>query len=134
MPENHECLPYVANDGNVYCDTCTEWIGGDEYATEQIRKVTQLEAELDKWRNWKPNDEVLAELKEKASERVYIGGLESRQHQLEAENEALREALDHCGYDPTDCIDCGGPPHNEHCRFWKLRHLGLWADALKEGE
>ena len=53
--------------------------------------------------------------------------------QLEAENEGLMDALDHCGYDPTDCIDCGGPPHNEHCRFWKLRHLGLWDDALKEG-
>ena len=45
------------------------------------------------------------------------------------EHAKLLDALEHCGYDPTDCIDCGGPPHNEHCRFWKLRHLGLWGDA-----
>jgi len=42
---------------------------------------------------------------------------------LEAENAALVDALYHSGYDPEDCIDCGGPPHNEQCRFWKLRHL-----------
>lgn len=42
---------------------------------------------------------------------------------LEAENEMLLDALAHCGYDPEDCIDCGGPPHNEYCRFWKLRHI-----------
>ena len=42
---------------------------------------------------------------------------------LKAENEALIDALNHCGYDPNDCIDCGGPPHNEWCRFWKVRHL-----------
>ena len=39
----------------------------------------------------------------------------------------LTDALEHCGYDPDDCIDCGGPPHNEWCRFWKLRHiLSYW--------
>ncbi len=39
----------------------------------------------------------------------------------------LTDALEHCGYDPEDCIDCGGPPHNEWCRFWKLRHvLSYW--------
>ena len=37
--------------------------------------------------------------------------------------EVLIDALNHCGYDPDDCIDCGGPPHNEWCRFWKVRHL-----------
>ena len=41
----------------------------------------------------------------------------------EVENEMLVDALEHCGYDPEDCIDCGGPPHNEYCRFWKLRHI-----------
>ena len=40
---------------------------------------------------------------------------------LEKRVEELEDALEHCGYDPTDCIDCGGPPHNEWCRFWKLR-------------
>lgn len=39
------------------------------------------------------------------------------------------DALEHCGYDPDDCIDCGGPPHNEWCRFWKLRHiLSYWKE------
>ena len=37
--------------------------------------------------------------------------------------ELLVDALEHCGYDETDCIDCGGPPHNEWCRFWKLRDV-----------
>jgi hypothetical protein len=40
---------------------------------------------------------------------------------LEQQVEGLEDALEHCGYDPTDCIDCGGPPHNKWCRFWKLR-------------
>ncbi len=35
----------------------------------------------------------------------------------------VEDALEHCGYDPTDCIDCGGPPHNKWCRFWKLRDV-----------
>ena len=35
----------------------------------------------------------------------------------------LVDALEHCGYDERDCIDCGGPPHNESCRFWKLRRI-----------
>ena len=49
---------------------------------------------------------------------------------LEEENELLQDALYHSGYDWTDCIDCGGPPHNEYCRFWKLRHLfPLWFEA-----
>jgi len=39
---------------------------------------------------------------------------------LEAEVADLMDALYHSGYDPEDCIDCGGPPHNEWCRFWKL--------------
>ena len=43
--------------------------------------------------------------------------------QLEADNEALIDALNHCGYDPDDCIDCGDSPHNKWCRFWKIRHL-----------
>ena len=42
---------------------------------------------------------------------------------LEQRVERYRDALEHCGYDPTDCIDCGGPPHNEWCRFWKLRNV-----------
>ena len=41
----------------------------------------------------------------------------------------LIDALNHCGYGPDDCIDCGGPPHNEWCRFWKIRHLlDYWED------
>lgn len=48
--------------------------------------------------------------------------------------EGLEDALEHCGYDPTDCIDCGGPPHNEWCRFWKLRDIlpVLFAAAEEE--
>jgi hypothetical protein len=47
--------------------------------------------------------------------------------ELYAQNELLIDALEHCGYDPEDCIDCGGPPHNDTCRFWKLRHvLSYW--------
>ena len=43
------------------------------------------------------------------------------------QNERLVDALEHCGYDSEDCIDCGGPPHNDTCRFWKLRHvLSYW--------
>ena len=53
--------------------------------------------------------------------------------ELKAENEALLDALVHSGYDPEDCIDCGGPPHNEHCRFWKVRHL-LPFDMVLTGE
>ena len=48
---------------------------------------------------------------------------------LEADNETLLDALEHCGYDPEDCIDCGGPPHDEHCRFWKLKHLLSYWEA-----
>lgn len=48
---------------------------------------------------------------------------EKELEQLQADNEMLLDALEHCGYDPEDCIDCGGPPHNEWCRFWKLRHV-----------
>ena len=48
----------------------------------------------------------------------------AREHAaLKRENEMLFDALVHSGYDPNDCIDCGGPPHNEHCRFWKLRNI-----------
>ena len=43
--------------------------------------------------------------------------------QLEDKLEVMEDALVHCGYDVTDCIDCGGPPHNEWCRFWKLRDI-----------
>ncbi|KKL83780.1 hypothetical protein LCGC14_1971260, partial [marine sediment metagenome] len=32
---------------------------------------------------------------------------------LEARLSKMEDALEHCGYDPTDCIDCGGQPHNE---------------------
>ena len=50
----------------------------------------------------------------------------------EAENEALLDALEHCGYDPEDCIDCCGPPCNDTCRFWKLRHvLSYWEEIEK---
>lgn len=46
---------------------------------------------------------------------------------LMTENEKLVDALEHCGYDPEDCIECGGPPCNETCRFWKLRDvLSYW--------
>ena len=48
--------------------------------------------------------------------------------------EELKDALEHCGYDPTDCIDCGGPPHNEWCRFWKLRDFVPALFALAEEE
>ena len=53
--------------------------------------------------------------------------------ELVAENEMLLDALVHSGYDPDDCIDCGGPPHNEYCRFWKVRHL-LPFDMVLTGE
>ncbi len=48
--------------------------------------------------------------------------------------EGLEDALVHSGYDPTDCIDCGGPPHNEWCRFWKLRDVVPILFALAEEE
>ena len=51
---------------------------------------------------------------------------------LEQRVEGLEDALEHCGYDPTDCIDCGGPPHNEWCRFWKLRDVVPLLFALAE--
>ena len=53
---------------------------------------------------------------------------------LEAKLSKMEDALEHCGYDPTDCIDCGGPPHNEWCRFWKLRDVVpiLFAAAEEE--
>ena len=50
--------------------------------------------------------------------------------ELQDDRDALLDALYHCGYDPDDCIDCGGPPHNEWCRFWKLRHiLSYWEET-----
>ena len=54
-----------------------------------------------------------------------IRELSARSHEMasEEEREALIDALEHCGYDKRDCIDCGGPPHNEWCRFWKLRDV-----------
>ena len=54
---------------------------------------------------------------------------ENKVRKLEADNETLLDALEHCGYDPEDCIDCGGPPHDEHCRFWKLKHLLSYWEA-----
>jgi len=56
-------------------------------------------------------------------------GYNWRKRKLEEENEALIDALEHCGYDPDDCIDCGGPPHNEWCRLWKIRHLLSYWEA-----
>lgn len=53
---------------------------------------------------------------------------------LESENEALIDVIEHCGYDPEDCIDCGGPPHNEHCRFWKIRYLSSYYESVMEGK
>jgi len=52
-----------------------------------------------------------------------VAELENKVAQLEDKLEAMEDALEHCGYDPADCIDCGGPPHNEWCRFWKLRDI-----------
>ena len=72
--------------------------------------------------------------------RAHICKLEDRIAELSAENEKLQDAIYHSGYDWEDCIDCGGPPHNEYCRFWKLRHLfPLWFegqadDSPKESE
>lgn len=57
-------------------------------------RFERLVRDLDKWRNWKPSDETLAELKEQAKARdgsylsslavqaAYIGGLEARLQQL----------------------------------------------------
>lgn len=67
-------------------------------------------------------------------ERRHLNTLKRRIKELEEENEALIDALNHCGYDPDDCIDCGGPPHNEHCRFWKLRHLLSYWDSADTKE
>lgn len=73
----------------------------DIKALEQ--RVTQLNTELEKWRNWKPDDEDLADMQEQAQCRdgsynsglaacgVYIGGLEYRVREFEAENERLIE-------------------------------------------
>ena len=56
-----------------------------------------------------------------------------KKRKLEEENDLLQDALYHSGYDWDDCIDCGGPPHDEHCRFWKLRHLfPLWFEGQED--
>ena len=92
---------------------------------DYVDKVAQLEEEN-------------AELKDMlAIYKVLRDAHKSHRRSLKRENEQLQDALYHSGYDWTDCIDCGGPPHNEHCRFWKLRHLfPLWfedahADTLE---
>ena len=106
-------------------------------------KIAQLEAELDKWCNWKPDDEDLADMQEQAQCRdgsynsglaacgVYIGGLEYRVRELEAENERLRgEPCSVCGQQPSVLIDKG---HKE--TYWKC-HGCIREDihdALKEG-
>ena len=75
----------------------------DEHWSAMEDKIAQLEAELDKWRNWKPDSEDLADMQEQAQCRdgsynsglaacgVYIGGLEYRVRELEAKNQRLRE-------------------------------------------
>jgi hypothetical protein len=76
---------------------------------ELERECVSLEAELDKWKNWKPDDETLLALQEQAkasdgtytnglaAQACYIGGLEYRQKELETSRDEWRrkyEALD----------------------------------------
>jgi hypothetical protein len=49
--------------------------------------------------------------------------LNNRINDLQCKLELALDTIEHSGYDPDDCIDCGGPPHNEHCRFYRLRDL-----------
>lgn len=68
--------------------------------------IAQLEAELAKWRNWKPDDENLADMQQQALARdgtytnglaaghVYMRGLEARQRELETENRQLRRIIE----------------------------------------
>ena len=66
---------------------------------------------------------------------VTVCCMRSPQISRDEENELLQDALYHSGYDWEDCIDCGGPPHDEQCRFWKLRHLfPLWFEGQEEQE
>ena len=76
------------------------------YMDDLIGRVKQLEAELDKWRNWKPDDEALADMQQQALAKdgtytnglaaghVYMRGLEARQRVLEAENRQLRRIIE----------------------------------------
>jgi len=58
-----------------------------------------------------------------------VRGMQKGRERKNALIELLIDALEHCGYNPDDCIDCGGPPHEETCRFWKLRNiLSYWQD------
>jgi len=71
---------------------------------KQEKTIDALAAELEKWRNWKPDDDVLRDSKAQACDSsgevqslagatVYIGGLEVALKKSVAENAKLREAL-----------------------------------------
>ena len=44
MMGKHMHDPYVASDGCVYCEECTEWLGDDEYATRRVKAASRLSA------------------------------------------------------------------------------------------
>ena len=70
-----------------------------------------------------------------ANEQAMLNKRYEQMEQLKTERDALVDTLEHCGYDPEDCIDCGGPPHNKWCRFWKLRHiLSYWEEEIERAQ
>ena len=114
MPEQHECdyglricmdpgySPYLEIDCACGCGKTLS----PREARDRLNEYETLKAELEKWRRWIPDDEDLRDMQEQARARdgtytnglaaqaVYIGGLESRQHQLEAELETLKKATE----------------------------------------
>ena len=100
-----------------------DWSEYDGFPSDKTIPLSERVADTYDWlgivgANWNPAE---------------VAKLEERIAELSAENEKLQDAIYHSGYDWDDCIDCGGPPHNEYCRFWKLRHLfPLWFE--RQGE
>ena len=102
----------------------------DNALKSSVNIINQLEAELDKWRNWKPDDEDLADMQQQALARdgtytnslaaghVYMRGLESRQRELEAENEKLKQYA----------------MHRIGCEEWEGRVCDCGLDALADTE
>ena len=112
---------------------------------ELEQRVRQLNAELEKWRNWKPDDEDLADMQEQALARdgtytsglaaghVYMRGLEARQRELEAENKRRGDAIVHACNCARPYVDESGVVCISLHPYGGLKRIALEIqDALKD--